>query len=129
MNRLVLAFAALMSFDAAACGVCIDDKIASCYDHAVVTRAHAQGHAVVFFAIRGDLVRSAETRRAIIRAIEATGGVQRGTARVSLENAALSFAFDPARTSLMRAHGELARKLSESRLDLTPLRVLKGPPT
>ena len=99
MRRLLALAALALSLEALACGVCIDDKVASCYDHGVIEAAKKRGHAVAFFAIEGDVVRSAETRRAVLRAVEAAPGVQRGSARVSLENAALSFAYDPARTS------------------------------
>lgn len=64
----------------------------------MVTGAKAKGHAGAFFAIKGEIVVQPETRRAVLKAIEALPGVQRGTGRVSLENAALSFAFDPSRT-------------------------------
>ena len=70
---LLLAVLAVPGFEARACGICIDDKIASCYDHAVVT--------------------------ALLAAIAALPGVQRASGRVSLESAALSFAVDPARTT------------------------------
>jgi N-acetyl-beta-hexosaminidase len=124
MNRFALAFAAVLSFEAAACGVCIDDKIASSYDHAVIAAAHARGHAVAFFAIEGDIVRSDETRRAVLRAIQAAPGVQRGSARVSLENGALSFAYDPARNSAADAGRAVAAALERQRLHLNLLRTL-----
>ena len=121
MRRLALALMAAAALDAAACGGCVDDKIASCYDHAVVSAAQQRGHAVAFFAIEGDVVRSAQTRRAVLRAIEATPGVRRGSARVSLENAALSFAYDPARVSPQQAGEAIAGAL---RLRLKLLRLL-----
>ena len=124
MNYLLLAVLAFMSLEAAACGVCIDDKIASCYDHAVLARAKQRGHAVAFFAIQGDIVRDPETRRDVNRAIDGARGVLRGTARVSLENAALSFAYDPARTSANEAAQAIGRALARHRLQLALLRVM-----
>lgn len=122
--RSMLAALLLAASPVWACGICIDDKIASCYDHAVVTQAKAKGHAVAFFALQGEIVRSAGTRRGIAAAIEALPGVQRGSARVSLENGALSFVFDPARTSLEAAQRELARRLGAKGLGVSPLRTL-----
>ncbi|MGH8223874.1 MAG: hypothetical protein ACREQZ_12970 [Woeseiaceae bacterium] len=107
-----------------ACGVCIDDKIASCYDHAVVTQAKAKGHAVGFFEIKGDLVRNAQNRREIARMIAALPGVQPGSGRVSLENAAFSFAFDPRKTSVEASQREIGRKLASKGLSVTLLRTL-----
>jgi hypothetical protein len=122
--RAMLAVSLLAAANAFACGVCIDDKIASCYDHAVVSGAKAKGHAVAFFAIKGDIVRNRETEAALRAAIAAIPGVQRGTARVSLENAALSFAFDPARTSVQAAERGLSRRLGSSGLEFAHLRTL-----
>lgn len=124
MKRFLAALLTAASLDAAACGVCIDDKIASCYDHAIVTGAKARGHAVAFFEIRGEIVRDGETRRAMVKAIEALPGMVRGTGRVSLENAALSFAFDPARTSVAAVKRELDRRLQPRRLAVAHLRTL-----
>ena len=116
----------LAAGEAAACGVCLEDRVASCYDHAIVTGALDRGHYVAFFAIQGPVVRDADTARAVIRAIESTSGVRNGTARVSLENAALSFAFDPARTSVARAQEEIARRLTTRKIALALLTVLDG---
>jgi hypothetical protein len=106
MRRLLAVLLVTIAFDASACGICIDDKVASCYDYAVVTGAKAKGHAVV------------------LKAIEALPGVLRGTGRVSLENAALSFAFDPARISAEAVQRELRAKLQPGRLGVAHLRTL-----
>lgn len=124
MKRLLAILLVALAFDASACGICIDDKIASCYDHAVVTRAKTKGHAVAFFAITGEIVVKPETQRAVLKAIAALPGVLRGTGRVSLENAALSFAFDPSRTSAESAQRELRTTLQPRRLGVAHLRTL-----
>ena len=124
MKKILLAALALAAQEVQACGICIDDKIASCYDHAVVTSAKAKGHAVAFFAIKGDIVRSRETRDAVLAAIAALPGVQRASGRVSLENAALSFAYDPARLTPEAAGRELGRRLGPRGLAAAHLRTL-----
>ena len=60
----------------------------------------------------------------IMAGVEALPGVQRGTGRVSLENAALSFAFDPSRTSAETAQRGLRAKLQPRRLGVAHLRTL-----
>lgn len=121
MRPLLLLF--LVSFQAAAlaCGICIDDKVASCYDYGVVEAAKKRGHAVAFFAIEGDVVRSEEKKRTLQRAIESVPGVRKGSARISLENAAFSFAYDPARVSPRKAGEAIAGAI---RLRLKLLRLL-----
>lgn len=123
--RSVLAFCALVTgSNSFACGICIDDKVASSYDHAVVTQAKQRGHEVAFFAIDGSLPVRDDVRSAVLRAVKVTPGVQRGTARVSLENAALSFAYDPRRAEQSLIVSEIEKKLYARGLSLRFLRVM-----
>lgn len=109
---------------ALACGYCVEDKIATAYDHAVIVRALEQKHAVAFFALEGALPADSTAQRKLRMLAESVRGVERGSARVSAEGAALSFAFDPAR----HPHGPLTRaldrKLAPSGLSVFPLRVV-----
>ena len=124
MRPLAFAFLAFLSLEAVACGICIDDKVASCYDHAVVTGAKASGHQVAFFAIDGSLPRGAEVAAQVLSAVQGTPGVQRGTARVSLENAALSFAYDPRRAEQSLIVSGIEKKLYARGLSLRFLRAM-----
>lgn len=123
MRALLATLLALGCLEAAACGICIEDKVAACYDHAVVSQAKARGHEVAFFAIDGPLVRSADNRARVAKAIHAQRGVLAGTARVSLENAALSFAYDPGRTSRAAVAGAVQERLAAG-LSLRFLRAM-----
>jgi hypothetical protein len=76
---------------------CIEDRVAAVYDQAIVDSALAQGRRVVFFALEGSPRMSEATRRAGARRPGGSGTVK-GSARVSLENAAAAVAYDPART-------------------------------
>jgi hypothetical protein len=98
-NFLLSLFAAAPML-AAACGVCIEDKMAATYDHAVITSAVNQGHAVVFAEMIGVPSSNAAQTRKIIQAFEATPGVDRGSVRVSLNPAAISFAIDERKTEV-----------------------------
>jgi hypothetical protein len=128
MKRLLAFLVVLGANGAWACGVCIDDKVAACYDHAVVTKAHAQGHEVAFFAVQGPLVHDGATRGRLEKVLAGTPGVLKGTARVSVENAALSFAYDPKRSNALAIARELEKRLSrppaEPALGLALLRVM-----
>jgi hypothetical protein len=109
-----------------ACGFCVEDKIAACYDHAVVTSAKARGHAVAFFAIHGDLPRNKELHAALKRELEQTRGVEPGTARVSLENSALSFAYAGGKSRLGSIQRSVGRRMAQRGYELQLLRVM-GP--
>lgn len=124
MKSLLKMALVVAAFDVNACGICIDDKVASCYDHAVVARAKARGHLVAFFAIDGSLPASAEVRSEVLRAVQRSRGVLAGTARVSLENAALSFAYDPARTGHAAIEAAVEERLAARGLSLRLLRFM-----
>ena len=123
--RLLLLYLVLFASPGLACGICIDDKVASCYDHAVVTGAKARGDAVAFLAIEGPLVVDPEMRGAVLRTLRSTSGVQRASARVSLENAALSFAYDPRRASLHAIRAAVDGQLGRHGLKVKLLRELR----
>lgn len=106
---------------AGACGHCVEDKVAAVYDYATVTKAKAARHAMAFFAIEGRLVPDASLRQAIGNMARTTDGVDKESVRVSLDLAALSFSFDPRRTSLATAQKSIVRKMLFKKLGLTEL--------
>lgn len=111
---------------AIACGYCIEDKVAAVYDYAVVMKALEQNHHVAFFAIDGPLVADDATYRAIMAIVASARGVDKGSARVSVESASLSFGFDPKRTRLVEVQRTLETRLAPRRLSLLPLQVTDG---
>ena len=131
--RACLAIASLaLAFHAPgalACGHCVEDKIASAYDHAVVTRSLAQKHHVAFFHIDGALVPGEASKRSLEALAESTQGVDKGSARVAVETATLSVAFDPARAPLVSVQAALDRKLAARKLSLMPLKIIDAPAT
>lgn len=112
---------------ALACGYCVEDKIASTYDHAVVTQALAKRHHVAFFHIDGVVAPGDATRHAIEASIISTPGVDKGSVRVAVETLTVSLAFDPARTPLPALQAVLDKKLRAKGLVLMPLRVIDSP--
>lgn len=110
---------------AAACGYCIEDKIAAVYDHTIVTQALDRKHHVAFFAITGNFAPDQGTRRAIEIIVESSKGVDKGSAKVSIESASLSLAFDPKRETLTTLQQAVAQKLAIKKLSLQPLRIIE----
>ena len=125
-----LLFAALLlacNTPAFACGHCVEDKIASVYDHAVVTRALAMKHQVLFFAIVGQLAGTATERQILERAAASASGVDAGSARISTETASLSIAFDPRRISFAAVERSLRNKLARRQLSLQLVWIMDKP--
>ncbi|HEY8250981.1 MAG TPA: hypothetical protein VIG70_10270 [Burkholderiales bacterium] len=123
MTRSLVLALAFLAAEAAACGYCVEDKIASTYDHAVVTRALAQGHHVVFFHIDGPPA----TQRELENAAASVPGVERGSVRLSLPTLTLSVAFDPRRVSLVELNARLDRRLAARKLSFMPMRIMEEP--
>jgi hypothetical protein len=109
---------------ASACGYCVEDRIAAAYDHAVIVRSLERRHEVAFFAIEGPTAANPGLVREIQNALESTGGVDRGSARVSRDVTALSFAYDPARQKLGPILRALDKKLAARGLSISLLRVI-----
>ena len=127
MRALLFVSAILLSLNGFACGYCVEDKMAAVYDHATVTRALAQKHHVAFFHIDGELASGPATKRALEELANAATGVERGSAHVSTESAALSVSFDPQRATVASLQAALERKLAARRNSLILLQVMDRP--
>jgi hypothetical protein len=123
----VLAALLAAASPAGACGYCVEDKIASAYDHALVAQAVAIGHHVAFYHLDGPLAQNDATKRALLSAAESVPGVDKGSVRVALDTLTIAFAFDPKRTSLVAAQSTLDKKLAVRKLSLFPMRVIERP--
>lgn len=119
--RAALLALLLVSGAASACGYCVEDKIAATYDHAVVTRALAQKHHVVFLHVDG----AAPSRRVLEDAVYSARAVDRGSARISADLMTVSFAFDPARATLGVIHAGIEKRLVRERVSLFPFEVMQ----
>ena len=103
---------------AQACGYCVEDKIAAVYDHAVVSRAAAAKHQVVFMHVDGSA-----TKQGLEQAATAAGA-DRGSVRVSADLLTVSFAFDPKR-GLGPIHSAMEKRLKG--VSLMPFQVMDKP--
>jgi hypothetical protein len=112
---------------AAACGYCVEDKIASVYDHAVITRATTRRHQVAFFALEGKLAGTAVEAKTLAGIAATAWGTDPGSVRINVETATLSVAFDPAQANFGALHRFLQRKFTPRGLALMPLQVLDAP--
>lgn len=125
-NRLLLASAALAALlagagTANACGVCVEDRVAAVYDHAVVEGAYRRGHAVAFLGVEGGRALDAGQARAVRAALAGVAGVERASIRVSPEGASCSAAYDPGRATPEALAARAGRRLASQGLTLRPL--------
>ena len=118
---IIAAGLAIAAPSASACGVCVDDKVAATYDHAVIERAAASGQQVVFVAVDGPVDGDALGRKIGKARIK---GVVAGTVRLSATPAAFSFVLD-AREDPARAVAGFRRALGDSPAQLTLVRIAR----
>lgn len=127
MRRLLATLLVALPAAALGCGYCVEDKIASVYDHAAVAKALGERHHIVYFHVDGPLGKDGRTKKAIEAAAASTGGVDRGSVRVNLETLTLGLAFDPKRVPLARLQSQLEKKLGAQKLTLMPLSIIEAP--
>ncbi len=113
--RSALLLVSLFTADALACGYCVEDKIAAVYDYAALTQAHARKQTIVYFAIDGAIRDSASLLKTMV---ERTKGVEKDSARVSVEAQSLSVTFDPRRIALPMLQSGLEKTLKARGLEL-----------
>lgn len=106
-----------------ACGACDEDKIAATYDHAVIDRAIARHHQVVFVAIDGP-VSGAKISRRVAAAASKVRGVVTGTLRTSLSPPAFSFALDRTQTPEV-AVSDFRKAVGDRGARLTLVRIMR----
>jgi hypothetical protein len=123
MGRIAAALAAGASRVAHASGNSAEVSLAAVYDHDAVEVAIAQHRNVAFFAVEGELALNDASRRALVGAVERSGGLK-GTARVALESAAVSVAYDPVRTTLVSLTAAANKPLAAKGMALSPLRII-----
>ena len=99
--------------------------MAAVYDHAVVSRALDRKHYVAFFHVEGALVAGNATKQALTKIVEPAA--DKDSARVSVESASLSVAYDPLRTTAMALQKDLERRLAAQKLTLMLMQVVEKP--
>ena len=107
-----------------ACGVCLEDKVASAYDHALASRAIAAGQVVVFAEVVGKGEAHARVRSARAAAAKVPG-VDRASIRSNDAPAVLAFALDPRANTPEAALDRAQRRTGEGSFRLALLKVLR----
>ncbi|HCY64223.1 MAG TPA: hypothetical protein DHV59_15660 [Oxalobacteraceae bacterium] len=128
MRQLLAAalLASALPLTAAACGVCIEDKVAATYDFQVVSHATRNGHTVLFYELVGPVAPDPKTAALIAAASAKAAGVEHDSVRVSLQQAALSVVVDAKRASPTEMKNRIEQKLLPWRLGLKLLRTIEN---
>jgi hypothetical protein len=89
-----------------ACGVCVEDKMAATYDHAVAVSAKKKSFVVVFCDLSKPL-----TARQLSTALAHQRSIDLASLRVAANPAAASFAMDPRKGTPRAVIAEIQKQL------------------
>lgn len=124
---IALPLAAGLAAGAWACGVCVEDKVAATYDHALVREAAAKGRVVVFCALEAGVTADedrAGLERELKRLAAGVRGVDARTVRTSTAPPAFSFVLDPRVQAVPAAVAAWQKRLAPSGKVVGLLKVL-----
>ena len=106
---------------AMACGPCEEDLVASVYDHNLVLRSHSLKQRIMYMAWDGPVARDDATARRLLQEASRAMGVTPGSVRVSVQPAALSVAFNPAKNNRAQIEASLQTRLAKMHVMVLPL--------
>ena len=106
---------------AMACGHCEEDLVAPVYDHGLVLRSQSLKQRIMYMAWDGPVARDEVTARRLMQEASRATGVTPGSVRVSIQPAALSVAFNPAKNNRTQIEASLQTRLTKMHVMVLPL--------
>ena len=104
-----------------ACGHCLEDRIASVYDHALASRSAQQGQAMMYLTWDGPVAHDENTRKRLLEQTAQVPGVVHDSVRVALEPATIGLAFKPKQTNRDAVETALKQRLAKSHISASSL--------
>ena len=112
MTRSFLAnFLFLLNWNAFACGYCLQDRIASVYDHVLVAKTKQLNQKMLYLVWDGPAARDEITKRHLLAIVSRVRGVTKDSVRVALEPPTIGLAYQPLSISRERIETLLLQQL------------------
>ena len=111
----------LFSLNALACGYCLQDRIASVYDHVLVTQTRQLNQKMLYLIWDGPADHDEKTRRTLIGITSRIKGITKGSVRVSLEPPTIGLAYQPLSISSEQIETVLLQKLRAKKIVVSVL--------
>ena len=112
MTRSFLAnFLFLLNWNAFACGYCLQDRIASVYDHVLVAKTKQLNQKMLYMVWDGPAARDETTKRHLLAIVSRVRGVTKDSVRVALEPPTIGLAYQPLSISRERIETLLLQQL------------------
>jgi hypothetical protein len=110
-RSLLASFLFLLSSNVFACGYCLQDRIASVYDHVLVAKTKQLNQKMLYLVWDGPAARDESTKRHLIAIASRIQGVIKGSVRVALEPPTIGLAYQPSIISQERIETLLLQQL------------------
>ena len=110
-RSLLASFLFLLSSNVCACGYCLQDRIASVYDHVLVAKTKQLNQKMLYLVWDGPAARDETTKRHLIAIASRIQGVTKGSVRVALEPPTIGLAYQPSIISRERIETLLMQQL------------------
>ena len=115
-RSLLANFLFLLNWNAFACGYCLQDRIASVYDHVLVAKTKQLNQKILYLVWDGPAARDETTKRHLIAIASRLQGVTKGSVRVALEPPTIGLAYQPSIISRERIETLLLQELHSMKI-------------
>jgi hypothetical protein len=120
-RSLLASFLFLLSGNVFACGHCLQDRIASVYDHVLVAKTKQLNQKMLYLVWDGPAARDETTKRHLIAIASRIQGVTKGSVRVALEPPTIGLAYQPSIISRERIETLLSQELRSLKIVVSAL--------
>ena len=110
-RSLLASFLFLLNWNVFACGYCLQDRIASVYDHVLVAKTKQLNQKMLYLVWDGPAARDETTKRHLIAIASRIQGVTKGSVRVALEPPTIGLAYQPSIISRERIEALFLQQL------------------
>jgi hypothetical protein len=115
-RSLLASFLFLLSWNAFACGYCLQDRFASVNDHVLVAKTKQLNQKMLYLVWDGPAARDETTKRHLIAIASRLQGVTKGSVRVALEPPTIGLAYQPSIISRERIETLLLQELHSKKI-------------
>ncbi len=120
-RSLLASFLFLLSWNAFACGYCLQDRFASVNDHVLVAKTKQLNQKMLYLVWDGPAARDETTKRHLIAIASRLQGVTKGSVRVALEPPTIGLAYQPSIISRERIETLLLQELHSMKIVVSVL--------
>ena len=94
-RSLLASFLFLLNWNVFACGYCLQDRIASVYDHVLVAKTKQLNQKMLYLVWDGPAARDETTKRHLLAIVSRIRGVTKDSVRVAFEPPTIGLAYQP----------------------------------